>query len=251
MPITRPDGTEDFEQVPLTPEDVLHPEVGDFIVTSDAHNCDRGYFEFVCKTRLKRVPKAVVLSDCGVDWNIPGVKPLCPDVAVFFGVKRRIDWNIFDVKKEKAKPALVTEVTSKNTRKNDLGIKFNYYHQAKIPLYLIVDAVRRRGERRLKLLLYRYAPHGYELVLPDENGRVYLEPVNVWVGITHDARAGYERVICFDADTGKEFGDYMAVVEAEAAAQQKATAAEARAATAEARVRELETALKELRRNKP
>ena len=41
--IVRPDGTEDLDQVPLTLEDVLHPEVGDVIVESDPHDSDSVY----------------------------------------------------------------------------------------------------------------------------------------------------------------------------------------------------------------
>ena len=33
-----PDGTETFERVPLRPEDLLHPEEDDFLVTNDAHD---------------------------------------------------------------------------------------------------------------------------------------------------------------------------------------------------------------------
>jgi hypothetical protein len=45
--ITRPDGTEHIDQVPLTEEDVLHPKVRDFIVQTDAHNEDRIYLKQV------------------------------------------------------------------------------------------------------------------------------------------------------------------------------------------------------------
>ena len=86
--ITRADGTEDLDRVPLTLEDVLHPEVGDIIVQSDPHDRDR-LFKSVFETRLMEDPTAVVLSDCQVDFNLPGVKPLAPDDVVFLGVRRR------------------------------------------------------------------------------------------------------------------------------------------------------------------
>ena len=78
VPVTLPDGTEALERVPLTLEDVLHPKLGDFIVQTDRHDSDRGYLKAVFKTRLAHVPRAVVLSDCGVDFNIPGVEPALP-----------------------------------------------------------------------------------------------------------------------------------------------------------------------------
>ena len=58
MHITRPDGTADFDQVPLTEEDVLHPKVGDFIVQTDAHDEDRIYLKQVFGTQLEDKPAA-------------------------------------------------------------------------------------------------------------------------------------------------------------------------------------------------
>ena len=80
------------------------------------------------------------VSDCRVDWNLPGVRPLGPDIAVFLDVERHKNWATLDVAAEGARPALVVEVTSPSTRKNDLGIKFDFYHRARVPLYVIADA---------------------------------------------------------------------------------------------------------------
>ena len=77
-----------FRSGSLDPDDVLHPQVDDFIVQTNPHDDDLLYLKSVFKARLKPDPRAVVLSDCRVDWNIPGVRPLGPDVAVFFGVER-------------------------------------------------------------------------------------------------------------------------------------------------------------------
>ena len=154
--VTRADGTEELDQVPLTLEDVLHPEVGDIIVQSDPHDSDRAYLKAVSKARLEDEPTAVVLSDCQVDFNIPGVKPLCPDVAMFSGVRRRIAWSSFNVAREGARPVLVIEVTSPETRGNDVGIKVDYYLRGRVPWYLIADVtIEEEGERRIELILYR------------------------------------------------------------------------------------------------
>jgi colicin import membrane protein len=233
--VTRPDGSEEMEQVPLSLEDVLHPEEGDFIVQTDAHNCDRGYLQEVFKLRLRRMPSAAVLADRGVDLNIPGVRHLCPDIAVFIGVKRHTDWNIFDVAAEGAKTALVVEVTSRSTRKNDLGVKLDYSHRAQVPLYLIADAIGRGASRRVELILYQYAKRGFRRIAPDEQGRVYLEPVDLYIGVTRDRVAGYQRLACYDPKTGDELGDYGHVVEAYAAALERAQEAEREARLANRR----------------
>ena len=137
--VSRPDGTVALDQVPLTLEDVLHPEVGDIIVQSDPHDSDLAYLKGVFKVQVRDDPEAVVLSDCQVDFNIPGVKPLCPDVAVFFGVRRRLEWTSFNVAEEGAQAALVVEETSPETRVNDVGTKVDYYHRAEVPWYVIAD----------------------------------------------------------------------------------------------------------------
>jgi hypothetical protein len=85
--IEAPDGTETFDQVPLTLEDVHFPEVGHFIVQTDGHDRDLGYLREVFTSQLACDSMAVVLSDCRVDWKLAGVRPLGPDVAVFSGVK--------------------------------------------------------------------------------------------------------------------------------------------------------------------
>jgi Uma2 family endonuclease len=227
------DGTERFDQVPLTLEDVLFPEVGDFIVQTRRHNSDVKYLGDVFEARLAGDSEAVVISDCRVDWNLPGVRPLGPDVAIFFDVKRSEDWDTFNVAAEGAHPALVVEVTSRTTRKNDLGPKVKFYHRAKVPLYLIADATGRGARRRLKLIGYRYTRRGYSPIAPDAQGRIYLEAVRLWVGVMHDRRGGYQRLACYDPVTGAELGDYTAVAEALAVSQEQAQAAQLQAQAAQ------------------
>ena len=227
-----PDGTESLKQVPLTLEDVLFPRTGDFIAQTDGHGNDRHYLKPVFKARLSGEPTAAVISGCRVNWNLPGVEPLGPDIAVFFGVRRHDDWATFDVAAEGARPVLVVEITSPETRQNDIGPKFAFYQQARVPLYLIADATGRGRARRLKLIGYRYSRGRYRTIKPDAQGRIPLEPLRLSVGITRDARGGYERLACFDLDTGKELGDYTAVVEALAASQAEAQAAQRQARAA-------------------
>ena len=270
-----PDGRDTIDQIPLTLEDVLFPETGDFIVQTDLHDTDTSYLKYVFNARLAHNAEAVAVSDCRVDWNVPGVRPLGPDVAVFFGVKRRKDWATLNVAAERARPALVVEVTSTSTRGNDVNIKPDYYYRAGVPLYVIADVLEESDDaRRLELIGYRQGPEGYERVAPNERGWIWLEPLELWLGIVKDPQLGCDRLACFDAKTGEEIGDYSAVAakaQAEAAARRKAeekaqlaeekaqlaeeraraeTAARQKAETeilqAQARVRELEETLRRL-----
>jgi len=261
--VRRPDGKYDIEQVSLRLEDLLHPEVDDFIVQTNLHNEDVAYLKSVFKIRMNPTPGVVVLSDCRVNFNISGVRPLGPDVVVFFDVARdpQTDWATFNVAFEKARPVLVVEVVSKNTRKNDLGIKVDYYHRGRVPLYVIADVKGRGPNRRVKLLGYQSLGGKYEPITSDAQGRIYLEPVRLWLGVKTDPD-GAERVTCFDPETGEEVGDFtaqlLARAEAEAQARLEAEAraeAEAQARTkaealaeAEKRIRELEAQLKRSRR---
>ena len=251
-----------IDQVPLTLEDVLFPELDDFIANRGLHNDDAMYLKRVFKTRLEHDPESVVLSRCRVDWNLQGVRPLGPDTAVFSGVKRRKNWAIFDVAAERAKPALVVEVASAHTRLNDVDIKVDYYYRAGVPLYVIADVVEESDDaRRLELIGYRRGPQGYERVPPNDRGWIWLEPLDLWLGIVQDPQLGCDRLACFDGRTAEEIGDYSAVAaraQAEAAArelaeerakqaeeraqqaEERAQKAEAEALKAEARIRELE-----------
>ncbi len=98
----------------------------------------------VFKAHLAGQATTVVVSDCRVDWNLPGVRPLGPDIAVFadvglVGIGRPSTWR------PKVLARLVVEVTSLDTRQSDVGKKVDFSYQAGISLYVI--AVCARGGR--------------------------------------------------------------------------------------------------------
>lgn len=82
-----PDGREVWVRRPLTLDDVLHPREGDVHLLSDPHADDCTYLRVVLKARYEGDPSFVVLSDCGIYWDIPGLKHHSPDLSVIFGVK--------------------------------------------------------------------------------------------------------------------------------------------------------------------
>ena len=107
-----PDNPRHLEQVPLTLEDVLHPEVGDFIVHSDLHETDRMYLTAVLRARLEPSRRAIVLSDVRIAWDLPDLRAHGPDVMVIPGVRKRRNWSTFEVAVERARPALIIEIVS-------------------------------------------------------------------------------------------------------------------------------------------
>ncbi len=236
-----------WEQVPLTLEDVLHPQEGDFVIQNDAHHRRCIYLYDVFSARLAADPSAVVLSDVLIAWDVPGLKAHGPDIAVILGVRERKDWGTFEVADEGVRPALIVEVTSPETARLDRVTKLRQYARARVPLYIIVDTARRRRQPVLRLLGYRLEAAGYAPLAPDERGWLWLEPVRCWLGIQEN------EIVCYD-EAGQPLGDYPALAMALAAEQEARNVAERaqaeaerRAEAAEVRLRELEAEVRRLR----
>jgi Uma2 family endonuclease len=239
-----PDGSKTFDQVPLTLEDVLHPQEGDFHVLTDEHNDDCAYLKYALRRHLGG--KAMVLSDHRIAWEEPGPEAHGPDIAVIFGIRKRKRLGAtFYAATEGVRPRLIIEVTSPDTRRNDVVTKVDEYYRAGVPLYVIVDVRHRQGQRtRLELIGYRHAPGGYEKMALDERGWLWLEELKIWIGIEGT------RVVCYDRH-GQKILDYAelaeareAEAEARKAAEERAKAAERGAKRAEARAKRAETRAK-------
>jgi Uma2 family endonuclease len=242
-----PDGNYVMEQAPLALEDVLHPEEGDQVTHSDAHQRRCVYLYDVFRARVSDDPTAVVLHHVRIAWDVPELQPHGPDIMVIFGVRERKNWTTFDVGQEGVRPALIVEVVSPDYASLDRSNKLEEYDMAGVPLYVIVDTVRQRERTLLRLLGYRQTAAAYAPLAPDERGWLWLEPLKLWLGIRDD------EVYCFD-EAGAQIGDYTAVTAAHAAVTAALTAerqaraeAEDRATAAEARLHALEEELRRLR----
>src|SRR5262245_962843 len=76
-------GRVEFQEIPLTLADVLHPKEADVIPETPRHEKERRYLTDVFGTRGGRRKGYRVYSDRLIDWDIPGWKPIAPDVTVF------------------------------------------------------------------------------------------------------------------------------------------------------------------------
>jgi colicin import membrane protein len=224
-------GTDTVEQVPLTVEDLLHPQEGDCVVESTLHERTRRYLMGHFEARLAGDRSQLVVSDCRISWGVRGVRPHCADVAVIVGLrKRRDDYRTFYMRREGARAALVIEIVSPDdaeVRDNDIVRKLAEYHKVKVPFYVIVD--RLYEDAPIRLIGNRYTPKCFVRMKPDKRGRLWLEPVKLWMGLKR------RRVVLYDGDTDKELLDLPA---ANAALQ-----------AAEARIHELEVKLRRLNGN--
>ena len=229
-------GRKEYVQMPLTSEDVLHPQEGDHIMLGDAHSDDTSYLKNTFRIQLASDATARVFNDLGIYWDLPELDHYSPDISVIVGIRRaRRNWTAFYVAKEGVRPSLLIEITSPSTRTIDLHDKRKEYYQARVPYYVIADEQIRHGQRSLRILGYRRGQRGYERLALNRQGRLWLDPVGLWLG-QEDGR-----VACYDAQ-GNRFGDYTEVAQARKAAD------EAREA-AEERVRQLEAELRRLRGN--
>jgi colicin import membrane protein len=258
VPTTRPDGTVDFVRVPLTLEDVLHPEYGDVIPVSTLHDLVRTYLSSVFRARTHHDPNALVISDVFVYWDDPELKHHGPDIAAIFGVRDRDAYRrSFFVAEEGVRPRLIVEVVSPDTRVNDVETKFVQYHLARVPIYVVLD--RKKDNDPWELHGYQNTPGGYRERPRDEHGRLWLEDIGVWLGVDG------QKVICYDPVTGEPIGDYTEVTRLFETEKARAETEKARAETekaraeaeiqarqaAETRLRELEAELARLRGQPP
>jgi Uma2 family endonuclease len=232
-----PDGRYVSKRIPLTLEDVLHPQFGDVHVLGDPHDDDCHYVKFALKARYIGDESVVVFSDCGIFWDVPGLRHHSPDISVIFGVRQQKDWETFHVKLEGVRPILIIEVTSPKTRVNDVKTKVRQYADAGVVHYVVADVSKRGGRRRLTLIRYRLKDGAYEQMPLDEQARAWLEPVGLWLATKTNPRTRGDRLVLIDPSTNQEIGDYTELNQERESAQARARAAQEQARAAQEQAR--------------
>jgi Uma2 family endonuclease len=234
----QPDGTEKYEEVELRQEDLLYPEVGDYVVQEADHTRDFIYCSNALEAFYRSDPSVVVLSDHRVDFGAAGVRPLGPDILVLFNVRQRLRNPTFELAAEGGRPVLVVEIASPNTYGNDMGIKRDLYHRVGVQRYVIVDRGP-RNEDPARLIGYARTRQGWRTMKPDAQGRLSLAPVALLIGIEDD------RPWLYDATSGERLPDYAEAVDKAREEEKARKKAEARARRAEKKAREDAARLKE------
>ncbi len=214
-----PDGSEALVQVPLTLEDALHPEESDHISEDDLHSIECRYLAEVFQDRLGRLANGKLLANCLVDWNVPLQGDTAPDVAVFADVRTPLpaQFGLYRLQDFGGRCVVAIEVVSPATRYNDVVRKYAEYYVAGVPLYVIVDQQRDGGPRQL--LAFRHTPDRYEPVPLNQNGRVLVPELGLFLGMRDN------RVYCYDEITGEELsGSYSVEKRGREAAEDRAHA---------------------------
>ncbi|MDQ2732481.1 MAG: Uma2 family endonuclease [Armatimonadota bacterium] len=233
-----PDGEKRLTTVPLTREDIIYPKMEDVQLHNDPHQVFCNYLFSLFKSQLRSDASAVVFHDTGIFWDDPKLRHNSPDVTVILGVKKQKRWTSFYVAREKVRPELVIEVTSPDTRSIDLVDKLRIYKQARVPFYVIVETDRKHGVDVERLHGYHLTAPGYEEIPADERGWLWLETVQLFIGI-HDAQ-----VVCYDR-SGRRMGDFSEVTAEREATHAALEATEKALNVAEDRIRELEAELRQ------
>ena len=211
------------EMVPLTLEQVLHPEETDYPVSSARHDFEVRYLATAFQGLA---PAALVTSDVPHHWGVAGLGHHRPDVAVAFGISDlRALRPKFVCDDEGTRPVLVVEVVSPSTRETDVEDekKVGQYLRAGVEWYVIVD--REEDEDEPTLIGRHLADGEWVRMELDAEGRLYLPPVDAYLRV----RDG--ELECLDARTGLlvTIGDVTPERLARAAAERQATDADLRA----------------------
>jgi len=196
-----------------------------------SHDRDLDYSGDVLKACSSRDRSVVVLRDGRVDWGIPGVPALVPDITVLFGVLRWFKLLTFHIQEEGGWPILAMAITSPSTYENDFGRKKDLYYQAGVQRYLIIDR-RPRGNDPVSLDGLDHGPTVWIPMIPDAQGRLNLAPVPYLIGIENDQPWFY------NPTTGERLLDSTEVRDRLVVAQQHARDAEAKTRDAEAKTRD-------------
>lgn len=221
-------------RVPLTADEARHPQEGYVMPKRTEHDrisddlCDmlRAYYE--------STSDVAVFRNLVFIWDHTDVGTFAPDVAVVANVSARdADRSQFVVADEGTRPLLVIEVVSRSSRKDDRVEKVRDYALVGVQEYVYIDHSIRRGQHFWELAGFRLQGSHYLPILPDEDGALYLESVNLRIGLTDD------QVWLEDAATGKDLLTNLQARQVLQMAEEARQAAEARIAELEAQIQAL------------
>ncbi|MEZ4727905.1 MAG: Uma2 family endonuclease [Caldilineaceae bacterium] len=213
------DGKEELVQIPLTPDEALHPEEGYVIPVRPYHERITTDLSVMLHAHYHHHPTITVFCDLVFKWDHPEIRSFAPDVALVPNVREpTADRGEFVVADEGTRPLLVIEVVSPNSRVGDRVTKVRDYPQVGVQEYIYIDHWKRRGQTIWEIAGFRLAGDRYLPIVPDEDGAIYSETLNLRIGIEEG------QVWIEDANTGKELLTHLQTQQALQAAEEQAKA---------------------------
>ncbi|MBI3360726.1 MAG: Uma2 family endonuclease [Chloroflexi bacterium] len=223
--VPRPDGTETSVQVPLTSGDFLNPQEGDVMPESTFHAATTTDLHDMLRLRYAADPTTAVLHDLIIRWGSPSLPDPAPDIAVVPNVRDRDkSRSAFHVTEEGTKPVLIVEVVSPYYRKEDLVEKVDIYERAGVQEYVILEQREQREQIVETVTGYRLVRDRYRPILLEEDGRMRLQTVGLYIGLQNG------KVVLEDVVSGERLRNIEEAEAARVRAEQRAqTEAETRA----------------------
>jgi Uma2 family endonuclease len=192
-------GGEEPVRIPLTVEEARHPKEGYVMPERTEHDFISDDLCDMLRAHFADHPKVAVFRNLIIHWDRPDVGDYAPDVAVVAPVRNRDEnRSQFIVADEGARPLLTIEVVSRSTRRYDRVDKVRDYALVGVQEYVYIDVWERRGQVQRELAGFRLEDGRYLPILPDEDGALFLNSVNLRIGLDDD------RVWLEDAATGQE-----------------------------------------------
>lgn len=226
-------GREEEIMVPLTEAEFLHPQEDCHLPTSTFHEMVIHMITELLRRRYAHDPSVGIFGDLIIKWPqeglTAGLKDHCPDVFVVFGIHDR-DRNRsnFTVTEEGVFPRLIFEVVSPDYRKADRVTKVRHYARAGVQEYVILDRRKQRKVVLEEVLGYTLVEGQYEPLLPDEDGRIYLQTIGVSLGLEDG------KVVMIDGQTGERLLTPLELEQLLEAERDRAEQAQAQAEQAQA-----------------
>lgn len=244
-------GRTEHLRIPLTVEEARHPQEGYVMPERTEHDRISDDLCDMLRASFEQRGDIAVFRNLVFTWDHPEVKPFAPDVAVVANLHDPdADRTQFVVANEGARPILVIEIVSRSSRADDRVTKVGDYARVGVQEYVYIDHTVRRQQHFWELAGFRLQGNQYLPMLPDEDGALYLESVNLRIGVTdgrvwlEDAETGKDLLTNLEARRALRVAEARATEEEQArlAAEARATSEEAARLTAEARAVEEEQA---------
>jgi len=176
-----PSGELIYEQVPLTAEDFLNPQLGDRMVQNSQYLDSRTDLYNFFKTRYDKDPTTRVFAELKMIWGIPDLKEPAPDVAIVKNIKNKdATRSNFNVVNEGTRPCLVIEIISPDYP-GDGTDKVKIYEQAGIEEYIIIHPHSEKPFYEFKG--YRLIRGQYQRIKPEKAGRLVSQSTQVLFGV--------------------------------------------------------------------
>lgn len=238
-------GEEDWVEVPLTLDDVLHPQLDDCVNQSSYHFYICSALTSVLLAQLKHTPGLLVLSDVLINWDMLGMKTHAPDIVVFRDVHTIPEDESYSRLKHGGQPVLIIEITSPSTRNLDVAAarrkrsKYIHYRRVGVSYYILIDEARRRPNQAPPFWGYRLGRRNYSALRPNAHGHLWIPPIHMALGQHEKMMAWYDangnRILDLAEQTERAEQEWLRAEQERLRAEQ----AEARACAAEEELKRL------------